>query len=333
MSKKIIETIIISVITLIFTVGGAWLSKLVTEENTIQSIASNFTDVKDNMKIEEAIEIISSNYEMLNSENEELRKKLEAFQGEEVIAQNVINSIEKAKTFYQEGDFVSALKTLQTVNDGSNPEVEHLYSMYQKEYELHVIEEVNAFIQNKNYSQAQNELNFALSIIPNSGALSIKQSELKESIPQPIQKLKLGYSRYYEFRDGKVSDSVGNSYSSGVGVIYAEGKEGYGTATYYTGKNYKYFSAQISVSDESEIRDDSNLCGWIEIYTKNGDEYTKIWESVMLDRLTIPQKINDLKIDNAEWIEIRYYNAGEYWNLSGGNHSLRILITDGMVYN
>lgn len=117
-------------------------------------------------------------------------------------------------------------------------------------------------------------------------------------------------------------------------VTRAEGDNGYGYATFYLGKKYTGLSGTIAVSDESENRSDIQLEGWIEIYSKNGDdEYCHLYSSPILSRITSPIDIPEVNLKNADWLEIRYYNNGDYFSLAGGYHSLEVLLADFMVYS
>lgn len=136
-----------------------------------------------------------------------------------------------------------------------------------------------------------------------------------------------------EIADSGATDTVGNYYSSSNGfILEAEGKNDYGYNTFYLGGKYNSFSINISVSDESENPPDSDLAGWIGIYQKNGEDYELIKRVDNITRIMSPVAIEDIDVSDAEWLEIRYYNNGEYWNLAAGYHSLEIIVSEGMLF-
>lgn len=183
----------------------------------------------------------------------------------------------------------------------------------------------------KKYDDALSIVDKGLKLLPSNVMLANEHQSIMARYPKKLSELTLSEKKRYSIGSERQTDTIGNSYYNNVGTIYAEGKGGYGAATYYVGGIYRYLALTIAVSNESEDRTDSDLSGRIEIYTKNGDEYIPIYESSSLTRALKPIEIEDLDIGNCEFIEIRYYNNGEYWNLAQGNHSLKILIADGSV--
>lgn len=188
-------------------------------------------------------------------------------------------------------------------------------------------------VNEKKYDDALSIVNKALKILPANAVLTDEYQSITTRYPKKFSELTLSELKRYSIANERQTDTVGNSYYGNVGTIYADGASGYGVATYYLGEKYKYLALTIAVSNESEDRTDSDLSGRIEIYAKKGNDYISLYESPSLTRAIEPILIEDLDVKNCEFLEIRYYNNGEYWNLAQGNHSLRILIANGSVCN
>lgn len=149
-----------------------------------------------------------------------------------------------------------------------------------------------------------------------------------------LSDLKITESRYYQHsEDSLKEDTVGNKYTSNnLFTIHAQGVDGYGYATYYTGRKYSKLSGVVAVSDESEVRDDVSLKGWVGVYIKKGDEYELVDSTNELSRETSTVGFDNIDISEAEWLQIRYYNQSEYFNLAQGYHSLEVLLSDFQLY-
>ena len=124
-------------------------------------------------------------------------------------------------------------------------------------------------------------------------------------------------------------------YSSGnVFIIHAEGENGYGKGLFYTGSKYRFLAGVISVSDKSAQSDRTPLEGHIEIFTKNKDgKEEQIYESETFSRSISQIELNDLDIENSEWVEIRFYSSDDYCSLASGYHSLDVILSGFKVYN
>lgn len=49
--------------------------------------------------------------------------------------------------------------------------------------------------------------------------------------------------------------------------------------------------------------------------------------------MSTPIELPELNLSNADWIDIRYYNSGNYFSLARGYHSLRIIISNVTLYS
>ena len=190
-------------------------------------------------------------------------------------------------------------------------------------------------ITEKRYDDAKKLLTDAMPIVDDTSTLKEKLSEINSNMPIELSKFKISASRYFELIEDKaVEDSVGNRYTLGnIFSTRAEGDTGYGYATFYLGQKYSELTGVIAVSDESENRADVQLEGWIEIYSKKGDKYQNLYTSPILSRAISPVDVPEIDLGDAEWLEIRYYNNGDYFSIAGGYHSLRVLLSDFMLYS
>ena len=87
------------------------------------------------------------------------------------------------------------------------------------------------------------------------------------------------------------------------------------------------------MSDKSANREDVELEGWIEIYKKTGDKQELIYSSDMLSRMKEPQVVPEVSLQDAEWLEIRYYTKDDYYSLAEGYHSLEVLLIDFVLFS
>lgn len=98
-----------------------------------------------------------------------------------------------------------------------------------------------------------------------------------------------------------IEDNVGNKYFSvNLFITRAERDNNYSYTTFYSEKKYTGLSGTIAVSDKSENRSDTQLEGWIEIYSKNGDEYSHLYSSPILSRMTSPIAIPEANLKDSE---------------------------------
>lgn len=152
----------------------------------------------------------------------------------------------------------------------------------------------------------------------------------------PLSNLKLSASRFLtQIQDRSLEDTIGNTYESGnLFEMCAEDNE-YGYASFYLGGKYKKITGNIAISDESDNENELNkqLESYIEIYSKNGENYNLLYTSPILNKISSPINLSTLNLDlsDCEWLEIRHYNNGTYYFY--GPHSLRILLANVIVEN
>lgn len=316
---------------------------LVYQHNTPQS----FTFVMNGNEIV----VTESSYASLLEENEQLKSDLNTAQGqisditeqlqelqglldEYESTEYIRQIISEATTYWADADYIQSLTVLRN-NRTRSEEISTLYQRYSEDYCLKIIAQIDDLVSNRKYAEATEILSEARNFVANTATIDSKISEINNNVPQNLSKLKISSSRFFELRqDRAVEDSVGNKYSPGNNfILHAEGDSGYGYATFYLGGKYTGFAGTIAVSDESEDPDSTDLEGHIEIYIKNGEDYTHLHSSPNLNRTLSPIPIPELALSNAESLEIRYYNHGTYFSLAGGYHSLRIIITDAVVYS
>lgn len=288
--------------------------------------------------------VTESTYMELATENDNLQKKLTAVQKEldEMKAQvesvqskeNVRKIVQEATDYWNHGEYVQALTLLK--NDGiQSDNMKILYENFSDEYCLIVLKEVDELLAGRDYEEAKNILTEAKTLVSDKRTLESKLEDIENNQPVKLSDLKISASRFFEInQDEPVMDSVGNRYPIGnIFIARAEGDKKYGYATFYLGKKYEGLSGSIAVSDESENRSDTQLEGWVEIYSKQGEDYTQLYSSPVLSRTVSPIEVPDLSLSDAEWLEIRYYNKANYFSLANGYHSLKVILSNFMVYS
>lgn len=267
--------------------------------------------------------------EKLDIANTENDKIIEEQNSEEEIQQ----VIDKATTYWNNTEYIESLSTLKN-NQNKSDSIKLLYKQYSDEYCTYILNLAEDNVSKREYDKAITLINDAKELVDDSTTLDSKLTEINNKTPQKLSSIKISSSRRFEQNnDAVVEDTVGNRYtSSNLYLTSAEGKDGYGYGSFYLGKKYSTISGLIAVSDESENREDVQLEGWIGIYIQNNDEYTQVYSSNTLSRMSSPISFSEIDISNADWLEIRYYNNGEYFNLAQGYHSLNIILSDILLY-
>lgn len=285
--------------------------------------------------------VTETEYVELVEQNTTLQEQLQSVQAELSSLQTEIENqksnqaieqlLKQATDYWNNADYVQALTVLKNTSVQSE-DIQLLYSNYSTEYTLTVLAQADSMIAEKRYDEAVSLLTAGQSLVSDPTEIQNKISQIRDNAPAKLSKLKITSSRFFDIQDSKsLVDTVGNNYPSGnLFTTYAEGDSNYGYASFYLGKKYSGISGTIAVSDESE---DVGLEGWIEIYSITGEDYTRLYQSPMLNRMSTPISLPDLNLSNAEWIEIRYYNNGNYFSLARGYHSLQIIISDVMLYS
>lgn len=344
-SKNVFSIIsaIIAIIELIVLIIGSIIFPIYfnnsTEQEIVKILGHYLEDINEDATFAEMLQTISTKLNSLEQENanlvadnEQLKNRIKTYEDKESIDKRNSTIIEEATAYATSGNYEQAITVLKNVTDRTSA-MDNLLVECSEKYQTQVLQEAETLMEGKKYDDALLVVDKAIKLLPSNVLLTDEYQSIMARYPKKFSELTLSEKKRYSIASERQTDTVGNSYYNNVGTIYAEGKEGYGAATYYLGGSYRYLSLTIAVSNESEDRTDTDLNGRIEIYTKNGDEYIPIFESPSLTRAFKPIDIEDLDIGNCEFIEIRYYNNGEYWNLAQGNHSLRVLIANGSVYN
>ena len=325
-----VASVVLAVVAIIVGIWTHLDTKSSIEKKTVETLAEYFDSVDENMSYDDVLKRIYEDSKALEKKNADLQSELADMQGKLIIQDN--SAFESAKSFANLGDYAKAISVLNGISN-KTAEIQIFFEDCCKKHEEQIITQADQLKNERKYDEALTLVKNALTLIPNNRVLQNKLNEIENSSPAKLSSLKLGSSRHFDSSDNPRTDTTGNRYSGNVYIISAEGKEGYGSATYYADKKHRLLSGTIAVSDDSENRADSSLSGYIEILTKNGDDYKSVYVSPSLTRTTAPIKLSDIPIGHAEWVEIRYYNNGEYWSLAGGNHSLQILVADFMLYN
>lgn len=339
--KELFKAIIIAIVTAIVT---GVVTNYFTKENIIEAICTRFNFVDEKMSYEQALESIYQETESSKNEIKSLNQKINE-QNKLINEQNSLitqqNSadeidsiIQNATQFWNEFDYPQSLILLKNSKTRSE-DIEVLYTKYSNEYVSILLSEADLCISQRRYEEAIDLLKEGKILVYDNKMINDKLEEIKSNQPIELSNLKISASRFLlQNKDRPLEDTVGNKYSSAnTFVIYAEGYSDYGYATFYLGKKYTSLNGIIAVSDESENRSDTQLEGWVEIGVKSDKgEFNPLWTSPVLSRITSQINISEVDISDSEWLEIRYYNNGDYYSLAGGYHSLRIIVSDVILY-
>ncbi|MCI8347497.1 MAG: hypothetical protein HFJ12_06105 [Bacilli bacterium] len=358
-----------AIITGVFTICGSLITALVTRSVVTNNYETQNTEIENNI-VDSGIEVNSEDSVIiqvnqlineyntstntivtLTNEKADLISKNDALENdkatletqlkemqlqvENLTSAEVTNEIiQQATNYWNNFQFLQALILLKH-NKLKSTDIDLLYKQYSDEYVLYLLSQSELLISDRKYDEAINLLEEGKSIVYDFQMLNDKINEINDNQPIKLSDLKISASRFFsQNQDRPIEDTVGNKYSAGNSFItYAKGKSSYGYATFYLGKKYTSLNGIVAVSDESENSSDEQLKGWIEIGTKNGDGFNPLWSSQTLSRITIPEEIPELDLSDTEWLEIRYYNNGEYGSVVAGYHSLRVIISDVMIYS
>lgn len=273
--------------------------------------------------------LLQETLDSAQSDLKELQQQVEEQNSEEKVQQ----TIKSATNYWNSGEYIQALTILKN-SQVKSEDIEILYHSYSDEYCINLLGQADNLISERKYDEAISVLAESKGLVEDKQILQDKIADINSNKPIKLSDLKMATSRYFELNSDKpVEDTVGNRYSTGnLFVIEAEGDTGYGYATFYLGEKYTGLVGTIAVSDESENRNDIQLEGWIEVYSKKGDEYSQLYVSPMLSRMTSPISISEINLAGAEWLEIRFYNNGDYYSLAGGYHSLNVILADTIIY-
>ena len=352
MNDTIKGSIIGALITGVISILIFFLGNFSTQKSIVASLSARFNTVDKEMSYEQALESIYQERESnkreidslnaqinelnieisdLNTEVNEKQLQIDNQQSQEEIDKIIKN----ATDYWNNSDYIQALTLLKNEKLKSS-DIESLYEQYSQKYVSNLLAQADSLISEKKHDEAIDILKESKGIVYNDKMVEDKINDITNNQPIKLSALKVSASRFFsKNQDKPIEDTVGNRYSTGNSFItYAEGDSKYGYATFFLDQKYTSLTGNIAVSDESENRSDIQLEGWIEIGTKNNnDEFNLLWSSPTLSRATSPIEIPEIDLSNSEWLEIRYYNNGNYYSLANGNLSLRIIISDVMIYN
>lgn len=324
-----IMTLFFAALTIAASLWMHFDTKRSTERKIVETLSDRYEFVDKEMSYEQALEVLDKDIKKLKKQNKSLQEIVDGYSNTE----NITNIIDQATEYWNNNNYSQALVLLKD-SESLSDDIATLYKQYSSEYCVLIIGQADTLIANKNIDEAKSLIDSNIALVKDSSPLKNKLEEIENKKPVKLSSLKSTSSRNCnEIADSGATDTVGNYYSSSNGfILEAEGKNDYGYNTFYLGGKYNSFSINISVSDESENPPDSDLAGWIGIYQKNGEDYELIKRVDNITRIMSPVAIEDIDVSDAEWLEIRYYNNGEYWNLAAGYHSLEIIVSEGMLF-
>lgn len=338
MRDSVVGAVVGSVLTGIVSFAifflGNFSTQATLEKSTVETLSEYFGSVDKDMSYKEALQAVYEENKNANNEITELQEQLNGFQVQvtELTSTNNINKvIENATVYWNNKDYSQALTILKN-SESLSKDIEVLYKQYSDEYCMYILDQADILVKERKYEEAKEILSIDESLVYDSSMLNEKLQTINEIRPIKLSDLKISDSRYFEIiTDKAVENTIGNRYDdNNLFLIRAEGKDSYGFGTFYLGGKYSSLSGSIAISDETETFEDAQLDGWVEIYSKNGDNYEKLYTSPILNRTTSIIEIPELNINNCDWLEIRYCDNSNYYSFY--YRSLVVILSDFSLY-
>ncbi len=176
------------------------------KQDVVNAIAGYFSDVEENMSLEQSLKII---YEdsirqnnlivELTNEKEQIQSKLDMLV-EQTSLEDIITS---SKTYADANEYINALAILKNVSI-KTPEIEALIVDYEKKYESEVAINIDKLLMEKKYDEANDLIKEALNILPSSKILNTYKERISDN-PQYLMSACPPYqksdSQYYDTPD------------------------------------------------------------------------------------------------------------------------------------
>lgn len=287
------------------------------------------------------VQVTETDYIQVMEENDNLKNELKTAQekidtlqldlssfSDQIEERNSVDAINtlmaQASTYWKNEEYIQALTLLKNTTIQSE-DIKSLYVDYSNKYAVTLLSEAGRLISEYKYDDATALLSNATPLVADPTSLQNRINEIGNHDPQKLSSMKISSSRDVAQQEEKsYVDTVGNSYSPGNLFTASAYYERYGFASFYLGKKYTSLSGTLAVAD---ISADKGYSGWLEIYSVVGDNYTQIYKSPTLDRMTEPISLAGINVSGAEWVEIRFNN-----NNSTSNGFV-VLISDVMLYS
>lgn len=229
MSKELKVGLTIAIVEAILALTVGYILFLVQadsiEKKTVQTLAGYFDAVDEDMSYDQVMKFLyedmqKKNLEIiqLGQEKEELKQEL-ADLNKQLSEDNANQSIiVSAQTYAEASEYLNALALLQSATN-KTPYIEVLIKEYEGKYELQTAAKADTLIRTERYDEANDLLNNALKIIPESTMLT-KYIDKIPGEPQYLMEVCPPYqksdSQYY--REPTTFKMAGKSYTNGFSM-------------------------------------------------------------------------------------------------------------------
>lgn len=294
-------------------------------------IALRFGNTSFNIIIDgEKVKVTPIEYQALLDENEKLKEDCVNLSNELLSYKELIESysnydktadiIDKAQLYLDRGRTEEAIILLKN-SPIKNSDIENLYEEYALEYNIDVMNNVENLIRDHKIDEAKTLLERALTLVPDKSIICAKIEEIEAIKPTKLSDLPVSSSRHFSNEDEySHKDTIGNNYSPN-NLFSLSYYQSYGYVKCPLNSKYSYLKGEIAIDSGSK---DSS--GRIEILIADDDgNYTLIYESPNLNRSKLPYEIENIPLENKQWLEIRYHDD----NFFGG---LTVLLSNFILY-
>lgn len=217
-----------------------------------------------------------------------------------------------AESYATSGDLPNAITTIVNAQEDNSTDVDLIiaYNSYSSNYVAEVITEIDALMNERNYSAAIEVVNKGLKILPNNQSLMDKLTEINSSKPTSLSNL-LVFNGGWEWNNLAPTDPFGNDYSSACNyVVFSDywknilpqdghlGEvDGYRQiyAEYHTDGKYNYLTMQLA--PYSTICSEGRV--FIQVYADDELVYT----SPIITRKT-EAFVCEIDISGSEYVKI-----------------------------
>lgn len=237
MKTAIAGALVGAIATGIVSVGLFIAEKNTIAEKTVEVWAERFDSVDENMSLEQAIEAIYKDIQSLENENSNLVNKntdlestIDGLNNEINLLNGQINInnenesvIESAKSLANSNEFIKAIDILNNVEQ-KTPEMEALINDYTKKYEDYIVKQANSLKSDGKLDEANELVQDALIVIPDSNKLKEKQEDIENSYPKYMTDVVPAYQHGgNDYKEYTVSNGGGTEYFAMGGVKYTNG--------------------------------------------------------------------------------------------------------------
>lgn len=283
------------------------------ENKTVEKLAGYFDAVDESMSYDQVMKYLYEDVQekesvisQLSQKNEELEQKLNELNEQHLLDNENQSIIESAQTYADASEYLNALALLHSASN-KTPYMEVLVKEYEGKYELQVVAEADSLIRSERYDEANDVLNDALKIIPESTTLAAYIDKIPGE-PQYLMEICAPYqtsdNQYY--REPTSFKMAGKTYTNGFSM------QDYSFALFNLDGQYSSLNFILGHIDETTMID-----GVFNIYLDG-----QLFRRIEIDCEDIPELYNipidgviQMKIEKVDEATINY-QAGEWYGFA-----------------